>query len=151
MFFLTYQQLHCADCILLIMLFLNFTTFPVYMLYLTHRKRLYKSAPKGKKQKFITNQSNSCQVFFYTQLKKCFPRNYFQPDYCLHQNGIQCFTMLTIGQHNKCLFIPYKFVFLQHREPQHSSWSTQGFFAYRFRNAKFLLLNLIIIKRSFYQ
>lgn len=141
-FFLTYHQLHCASFILLIMLFLNFTTFPVYKLFLTHRKRLYKSAPKGKNK--IHHEIRTILIkFFYTPLKRCFPRRLFQLDYCLHQMRLM---FMTIGQHDKCLFIPYKFVFLQH-EPQHSSWSTQGFCAYRFRNAKFLLLNLII-KRS---
>lgn len=33
----------------------------------------------------------------------------------------------------KYVFILYKLVFLQHREPQHPSWSTQVLLAYSFR------------------
>ena len=52
--------------ILLIMLFLSFTTFPVYTLYLTHQKSLHKAAPKGKKRFVMKSGQFLSGTFLHT-------------------------------------------------------------------------------------
>lgn len=114
----------------------------LYIRYNTHTHPLKYNSPKRKNKDLPWNPDNSYQVLLYLQAKRRFPSNSFQSDSHLRHNGIfQYFTRLTLASMFKPLFIPYKLYFA-HREPQHSSWSTQVLLTYRFRNAKDHLITI---------